>query len=88
MPLGDIPRRNARRFPHRAGLVCGDTRLTWAEVDRRVNGLAHGLAGRGIGRGDRVAILARNDHRFLELYWAVAKLGAIAVPLNYRLTDT
>jgi acyl-CoA synthetase (AMP-forming)/AMP-acid ligase II len=87
VPLGDIPRRNARRFPERAGLVCGDTRLTWAQVNRRVNGLANGLAGRGIGRGDRVAILARNDRRFLELYWALAKLGAIAVPLNYRLTD-
>ena len=85
MNLGDIPRRNARRYPRKTGLVFGDVRLTWKEVNDRVNRLAHGLARRGVGRGERVAILARNDHRYLETYWALAKLGAVAVPLNYRL---
>ncbi|HKP18926.1 MAG TPA: long-chain fatty acid--CoA ligase [Gaiellaceae bacterium] len=84
MNLGDIPRRNARRYPHRVGLVFEDVRLTWAEVDERVNRLANAL---GVERGERVAILGENDHRYLESYWALAKLGAIAVPLSYRLLD-
>ena len=87
MNLGDVPRRNARRWPRRTGLVFGDVRLTWSEVNDRVNRLANGLAEGGFGTGDRVAILAENDHRYLESYWALAKLGAIAVPLNYRLLD-
>ena len=65
----------------------GGTRLTWQEVNERVNRLAHALADHGLGRGDRAALLARNDHRYLEAYWALAKLGAIAVPLNYRLLE-
>jgi acyl-CoA synthetase (AMP-forming)/AMP-acid ligase II len=87
MNLGDIPRRNARRFPGKTGLVFGDLRLTWREVNDRVNRLVHALRARGVGRGDRVAILAHNDHRYLEIYWALAKAGVIAVPLNYRLVE-
>jgi long-chain acyl-CoA synthetase len=86
--LGEIPRRNARRFPRRVGLAFGDTRLTWPEVNARVNRFANALGARGVGAGDRVAILAHNSHRFLEVYWGLAKLGAIAVPLNFRLTKS
>jgi long-chain acyl-CoA synthetase len=84
--LGEIPRRNARRFPWRVGLAFGDTRLTWPEVDGRVNRFANALRARGVAAGDRVAILTHNSHRFLEVYWGLAKLGSIAVPLNFRLT--
>lgn len=87
MSLGDIPRRNSRRFPNKTGLVFGDLRLTWREVNDRVNRLVHALGARGVGPGDRVAILAHNDHRYLEIYWALAKAGVIAVPLNYRLVE-
>lgn len=86
MNLGEIPRRNARRFPRRVGLAFGDTRLTWPAVNERVNRFANALGARGVRAGDRVAILAYNSHRFLEVYWGLAKLGAIAVPLNFRLT--
>jgi fatty-acyl-CoA synthase len=79
--LGDIPRRNARRFPRKPAFAG----LTWAEVDARVNRLANGLE---VAPGERVAILAENDHRYLETYWALSKLGAIAVPLNYRLLES
>lgn len=87
MSLGDIPRRGARRYPGKTALVFGDVRLSWAEVNARVNRLVHVLAERGVRKGDRVAILAQGDHRYLETYWALAKLGAIAVPLNYRLVE-
>jgi long-chain acyl-CoA synthetase len=85
--LGDIPRRNARRFPSKTGLVVGDVRLTWPEVNARVNRLAHAVLERGVEKGDRVAVLAQNDHRYLEIYWGLAKAGVIAVPLNYRLVE-
>lgn len=87
MNLGDIPRRNARRFPDKTGIVFGDTRLTWREVNDRVNRLVHALQAGALSAGDRVAILAQNDHRYLEIYWALAKAGLIAVPLNYRLVE-
>ncbi len=80
MNLGDIPRRNARRYPRRRAFAD----LTWAEVDARVNRLADGL---DVQPGERVAILAHNDHRYLETYWALSKRGAIAVPLNFRLLE-
>jgi long-chain acyl-CoA synthetase len=85
--LGDIPRRNARRFPRREGLVFGAVRRTWSEVNERVNRLANALIATGPRQGDRVAILAQNDHRYLETYWALAKAGVIAVPLNFRLVE-
>ena len=59
--------------------------LSWRELRERVTRLAGGLAARGVGRGDRVAILAQNDARYFETYLALAWLGALAVPLNTRL---
>jgi acyl-CoA synthetase (AMP-forming)/AMP-acid ligase II len=87
MNLGDIPRRNARRFPDKTGIVFGDVRLTWRDVNDRVNRLVHAFRAHRLESGDRVAILAHNDHRYLEIYWALAKAGLIAVPLNYRLVE-
>lgn len=58
---------------------------TWREFDDRTRRLAAGLSARGIIAGDRVAILMLNGHRYLELYYALARLGALCVPLNIRL---
>lgn len=65
-------------------IVCGSTRYTWEEFDQRTDALARGLAGLGIQRGDRVAVLMLNCHRYLELYYACARMGAVIVPLNIR----
>jgi fatty-acyl-CoA synthase len=54
-------------------------------MDERVNRLSSALSGLGITRGDRVAILSLNCHRFFELYYGVAQLGGIVVPINFRL---
>lgn len=59
-------------------------RLTWAELDREVRGLAAGLAAAGVGQGDRVAILLGNGLEFVALAYAVARLGAVLVPLSTR----
>jgi fatty-acyl-CoA synthase len=59
---------------------------TWAELDRRVGSLAGALSRRGIGFGDRVLILMLNRTEFIESFLAANKLGAIAVPVNFRMT--
>lgn len=66
-------------------VVCGETRYTWEEFDQRTDALARGLASLGVQRGDRVAVLMLNCHRYLELYYACARMGAAIVPLNIRL---
>ncbi len=58
---------------------------TYAELYRRSNRAAHFLKNRGVGRGDRVAVLAQNGIEHVDLFFATAKLGALLVPLNYRL---
>ena len=60
-------------------------RWTYAEFDRVCDRVAAGLAGRGIGKGDRVAVLARNSHAFAALRFALARLGAVLVPINFML---
>jgi fatty-acyl-CoA synthase len=59
---------------------------TWADLDRRVTALAGALSRRGVGFGDRVLILMLNRPEFIETFLAVNKLGAIAVPVNFRMT--
>ena len=66
--------------------VVGDARtLTFAEVDQRANQLATVLTAQGVEVGDRVALLAANEAEFLEIQVACMRLGAIFVPLNFRL---
>src|SRR5579864_4691591 len=72
-------------FGTREAVVCGDTRYTWYDFDQRTDALARGLASLGINRGDRVAVLMLNCHRYFELYYACARMGAVIVPLNIRL---
>src|SRR5713226_6445744 len=69
----------------RQAVVCGEIRYTWEEFDLRTDALARGLASLGVLRGDRVAVLMLNCHRYLELYYACARMGAAIVPLNIRL---
>ena len=70
--------------PDQEALVCEDRRFTYAEVLARVRRLAGVLAGRGVGRGTRVAALHVNSHRYVEAYYATAMLGGIFIPVNYR----
>lgn len=66
-------------------VTCGDTEYTWSQFAYRTDCLARGLARLGIERGDRVAVLMLNCHRYFELYYACARMGAVMVPLNIRL---
>lgn len=85
--IDDLLERAVREHPARVAVVSGDVRLTYLEFAERVERLASALAALGIQADERVAILDKNDHRWLELYFALPRIGAIAVPLNYRLAN-
>jgi fatty-acyl-CoA synthase len=82
--LGDVTRRHARHRPGRTAYVIGSHRVTYRQLDAMANRLAHALRGLGVRRGDRVATLAQNRLDYPAIYFAVAKLGAIHVPVNFR----
>jgi acyl-CoA synthetase (AMP-forming)/AMP-acid ligase II len=84
--LGDVLREHRRSRPHVTAVVDGDVRLTYAELDDRVNQVAQGLVLAGVGAGDRILWLGQNSFRVLELLFAAAKLGAIVCPANWRQT--
>jgi acyl-CoA synthetase (AMP-forming)/AMP-acid ligase II len=84
--VGDFLRRAAKLYPNKTAIVDGDLRLTYREFQERANRLGHALLSLGVRQGDRVCILSPNSHFFLESYYGVTQIGAILVPLNYRLT--
>ena len=84
--LFDIIERNARLHPNRLAFALGDERITHASYRARAEQLAAGLAGAGIRPGDRVGVVSQNNLEFVDLYGAVARLGAILVPVNWRLS--
>ncbi|MFM7026873.1 MAG: AMP-binding protein, partial [Limnohabitans sp.] len=83
--IADALRRTALRLPGKTGIVCGGTRWTYAEFDALVSRLAAGLASIGVAEGDKVAVLARNSHGFAALRFALARRGAVMVPINFML---
>ena len=80
-------------FLHRAvklygpceAVVDGAQRFTYAQFGARVHQLGHALQSLGVAKGDRVAIISPNSHHFLEAYYGAAVIGAVIVPINYRL---
>lgn len=70
--------------PEREALVCGDRRLTFAELEDRANRLAHHLAGAGVGPGDHVGVQLYNGPEYVETVLACLKLRAVPVNINYR----
>jgi acyl-CoA synthetase (AMP-forming)/AMP-acid ligase II len=88
LTLGDLLREHARSRPGAVALVDGASRCTYADLDRRVNCLAHALSRSGVGPGHRVLWLGQNSFRVVELLLAVAKVGAMFCPANWRQTAT
>lgn len=80
--------RQAMMQPDAPALRFVGNTMTWADLRRRVAALAGALSGRGVGFGDRVMILMLNRTEFVESVLAANMIGAIAVPLNFRLTPT
>jgi acyl-CoA synthetase (AMP-forming)/AMP-acid ligase II len=83
---GDLLARNARNFPNDIGLIFGEKRLTWRELDERAKAFANSLFELGLERGDRVAIYAKNSNQWVEALFGLAQVGLVSVTVNYRLT--
>lgn len=86
MSHGEQFARRARKHPDRPAFSFGDVHRTYGEMDRRITQLARGLQSLGVVRGDRVAVFMQNRLEVIESYFAVVRLGAVAVPVNFRLT--
>lgn len=82
--LSDITRLGAKRYPQRIALVFGDATMSYGQLDNSANRLASRLASHGVVAGDRVALLAENCIEYPVAVFAVLKLGAALVPLNFR----
>lgn len=84
--LGDIPRRSARRQPHKVAIVDGDVTLTFADFEHLVDRAAAALHHNGFGPGDRIALLSHNCWQYAVLAFATARAGVVLVPINFMLT--
>ncbi len=79
-----IYRVHAKNSPDRAAVICGDVKLTFAELDARIDRLAHGLAAAGFGRGRGLVLMMKNSIEFIELTAACARIGASAIAVSWR----
>ena len=86
MNLGQLLTQTACKYPDLPGLIQGELSHSWAAINSRVDALAHHLRARGIQAGDRVLVQLTNGLPLFESAWAAFKLGAVWVPVNYRLT--
>ena len=84
--LAELLRWRAKRHPDIVALREPGRSLTYGELDRSATEIANGLINAGVRPGDRVAILDKNSAAYLELLWGLAKCGAVAAPVNWRLT--
>lgn len=86
MNVGQILALTAHKFPRRTALICEQERMTYWEFNDRVNRLANGLVGRGLTKGDKVAVLLFNSIPQVEIFLACAKTGGVFTPINFRFT--
>ncbi len=87
MNIGSLLPMHAHSRPDRVAVVFENCRLSFREFNSRVNRLANALRGLGIKKGDKVATILPNCLQLLETYWAVAKIGAVVVPLSPLLRE-
>ena len=81
----EFARRARRLYANREAVVDGELRLTYAQFFERCDRWSAALQAMGVRKGDRVAYIAPNTHAHLEAYYAVPQIGAVLVPINYRL---
>ncbi len=94
MNISDLLAWSARQWPNKECLVEVDPEknkrrsLTYRQFDHRVNKIAHALLEAGIKKGDRVLHFMKNRMEWMESYFAIIRIGAIVVPLNFRFTSS
>jgi acyl-CoA synthetase (AMP-forming)/AMP-acid ligase II len=83
--FGSIVRKHGYLNSRKTALIDERERLTFRQVNQRVNQIVHALQDRGVKKGDRIGVLLYNCNEIIEMYFACAKGGFVAVPVNYRL---
>jgi len=83
--VNDFLRRAASLYPGKLAVVDGSKRFPYRAFADRANRLSNALLSHGVARGDRVCMLSPNSHYFLESFYGTSQIGAVLVPLNYRL---
>src|SRR5438132_5996723 len=76
---------SAREVPERTAIVCGETRMSYAQLNAATNQVTHGLAQAGIQKGDTVALSCQDNPSFVIAYYGILKAGAAVMPLNILL---
>jgi len=85
MTIGYCLMRSAWKFADKTAIVFEGTRITYDQLNRRVNRLANALLRLGVKKGDKIASMLFNSPEIIEAYYAAAKIGAITIPINFRL---
>lgn len=84
--LGSLLRLTAKLFPDRVGLIQKDQQWTWLQLEMRVNAMVAALRHLGVKKGCRILVQSRNNVQLFESCWIAFRLGAVWVPINYRLS--
>jgi len=85
--LYGLLKRTAEAYPDGEAVICNDLHYSYRQLKERVDRLAQSLGSMGLHNEDKIAIIHKNCHRYLEAYFAAAKIGAVLVPINYRLAE-
>lgn len=83
--LGDILTRSVDRDPDKISFIFKNRKITYKQLDNLVNRTANGLKNRGVRQGDRLAIFSKNNLDFVIVAFALARMGAVLIPINYML---
>jgi acyl-CoA synthetase (AMP-forming)/AMP-acid ligase II len=86
MNIGSLLTQNARKYSELLAIECEGRSYTYRQFNEEVNQLAHGLMEQGVKKGDKLAVMMKNSDHFVFTFFAAAKIGAVAVPVNFRLT--
>jgi acyl-CoA synthetase (AMP-forming)/AMP-acid ligase II len=88
MNIGSFLSQNARKFSNKLAIECEGRSYTYKELNEEVNRFAHGLLQLGAKKGEKIALMMRNSNHFVISFFAAAKIGAVVVPVNFRLTSS
>ena len=85
MNVGDWVKKWSLLLPHKTAIIDEGHEFSYGELNQRCNRVANFLLERGVKKGDRVGVLMYNCHEYIEIYLALGKIGAIFIPLNWRM---
>lgn len=85
--LGDLLMRTRERYPDKFAIAFKDARLTYSELDDLVNQTAHAFRADGVKKSDMITVMSKNSLDFVVVNFALARLGAVMIPINYMLTE-